>query len=83
VALLKSYKAKAYRFSISWPRIIPNGGRNDPINQKGIDCTCCSPSFNFMRIVTGSVELSDSIDYNNLISALLAEGIEPYVTREY
>lgn len=25
----------AYRFSVSWPRVIPLGGRNDPINEKG------------------------------------------------
>ncbi|GFZ45044.1 beta-glucosidase [Saitozyma sp. JCM 24511] len=37
VALLKSYKAKGYRFSLSWPRIIPNGGRDDPVNHKGIE----------------------------------------------
>lgn len=37
IALLKSLGATAYRFSISWSRIIPLGGRNDPINQKGID----------------------------------------------
>jgi len=37
IALLKLTGAKAYRFSISWSRIIPLGGRNDPINQKGID----------------------------------------------
>ena len=36
VALLKSIGAKAYRFSLSWSRIIPLGGRNDPINQKGM-----------------------------------------------
>jgi beta-glucosidase len=29
--------ARTYRFSVSWPRIIPLGGRNDPINQEGID----------------------------------------------
>jgi beta-glucosidase len=34
--LLKKYGAKAYRFSISWSRIIPLGGRDDPINEKGI-----------------------------------------------
>jgi len=34
---LKKVGAKAYRFSISWSRIIPKGGRNDPINQKGVD----------------------------------------------
>ncbi|PIG82099.1 hypothetical protein AARAC_000012 [Aspergillus arachidicola] len=36
IALLKKYGAKAYRFSISWPRIIPLGGRNDPVNQQGL-----------------------------------------------
>ena len=36
IALLKSYGVKAYRFSISWSRIIPKGGRNDNINEKGI-----------------------------------------------
>lgn len=37
IDLLKSLGAKAYRFSISWSRIIPVGGRNDPVNQKGVD----------------------------------------------
>ncbi|KAG7290320.1 hypothetical protein NEMBOFW57_000320 [Staphylotrichum longicolle] len=37
IDLLKSLGATAYRFSLSWSRIIPLGGRNDPINQKGID----------------------------------------------
>jgi beta-glucosidase len=36
IALLKQYDAKSYRFSISWSRIIPLGGRNDPINPAGI-----------------------------------------------
>lgn len=36
VALLKSYGAKAYRFSVSWSRVIPLGGRNDPVNPEGI-----------------------------------------------
>ena len=35
VALLKQIGLKAYRFSIAWPRIIPNGTGN--INQKGLD----------------------------------------------
>jgi beta-glucosidase len=35
--LLSSYGAKAYRFSISWSRIIPLGGRNDPVNESGIE----------------------------------------------
>jgi beta-glucosidase len=36
IALLRQYGVKAYRFSISWPRIIPLGGRDDPLNPKGI-----------------------------------------------
>ena len=37
VALLKRYGVNAYRFSLSWSRIIPLGGRNDPVNEKGIE----------------------------------------------
>ncbi|CCM00730.1 uncharacterized protein FIBRA_02770 [Fibroporia radiculosa] len=36
VALLKSYGVNAYRFSLSWSRIIPLGGRDDPVNEEGI-----------------------------------------------
>lgn len=36
VQLLKSYGVKAYRFSLSWSRIIPKGGRNDPVNDLGL-----------------------------------------------
>ncbi|GAM36616.1 hypothetical protein TCE0_018f05835 [Talaromyces pinophilus] len=36
VELMSSLGVDVYRFSISWPRIIPLGGRNDPINEKGI-----------------------------------------------
>ncbi|KAJ5908365.1 hypothetical protein N7495_001047 [Penicillium taxi] len=37
IALLKELKTPSYRFSFSWPRIIPLGGRNDPINEKGLN----------------------------------------------
>ncbi|KAF9728805.1 hypothetical protein PMIN06_005994 [Paraphaeosphaeria minitans] len=37
IALLSSYGVDVYRFSICWSRLIPLGGRNDPINEKGID----------------------------------------------
>jgi beta-glucosidase len=37
IALLASYGVKSYRFSIAWSRIIPLGGRNDPVNKKGIE----------------------------------------------
>ncbi|KAI0746971.1 beta-glucosidase 1A [Daedaleopsis nitida] len=36
VALLKEYGVKAYRFSISWSRIIPLGGRKDSVSEAGI-----------------------------------------------
>ncbi|KAG2085401.1 glycoside hydrolase family 1 protein, partial [Suillus discolor] len=36
IALLARYGVKSYRFSLSWSRIIPLGGRNDPVNPKGI-----------------------------------------------
>ncbi|THG95264.1 hypothetical protein EW026_g6363 [Hermanssonia centrifuga] len=34
--LLVQYGVKSYRFSISWSRIIPSGGREDPVNEAGI-----------------------------------------------
>ncbi|PPQ79038.1 hypothetical protein CVT25_002347 [Psilocybe cyanescens] len=37
VELLAEYGVKSYRFSLSWSRIIPLGGRNDPVNPKGIE----------------------------------------------
>ncbi|WWC92590.1 uncharacterized protein L201_007549 [Kwoniella dendrophila CBS 6074] len=37
IALMRSVGANAYRFSLSWPRIVPLGGKDDPVNQKGID----------------------------------------------
>lgn len=53
--LLVSYGVKSYRFSIAWSRIIPLGGRNDPVNEQGIQF------------------------YSNIIDALLAKGITPFV----
>ncbi|UPK99342.1 hypothetical protein LCI18_010277 [Fusarium solani-melongenae] len=34
--LLAKYGANSYRFSLSWSRIIPLGGRDDPVNEEGI-----------------------------------------------
>lgn len=36
IQLLKSYGVNSYRFSFSWSRIIPLGGRGDPINPEGV-----------------------------------------------
>ncbi len=37
IALLKSLGATAYRFSLSWSRIIPLGGRGDPVSDIGLN----------------------------------------------
>lgn len=36
IDLMSSMGVDVYRFSLSWTRIIPLGGRSDPINEKGI-----------------------------------------------
>lgn len=54
IDMLAELGVGAYRFSLSWPRLLPEGrGR---VNQAGLDF------------------------YNRLIDAILAKGIEPYVT---
>lgn len=37
VARMKEYGVTAYRFSLAWSRIIPLGGKDDPVNEKGVD----------------------------------------------
>ena len=37
VSLLIIVGVNAHRMSLSWSRIIPNGGRDQPINEKGIE----------------------------------------------
>ncbi|XP_054475442.1 lactase-like b [Anoplopoma fimbria] len=36
VSLMKELKLNHYRFSISWPRLIPTGIKSDHINEKGV-----------------------------------------------
>ncbi|CAG7927536.1 unnamed protein product [Penicillium olsonii] len=36
VDLMASYGVDTYRFSIAWSRVIPLGGRDDPVNEDGI-----------------------------------------------
>jgi len=54
VALMQELGLRAYRFSISWPRVVPDG--RGPVNPAGLDF------------------------YERLVDALLAAGIEPFVT---
>jgi beta-glucosidase len=54
VGLMQQMKLQAYRLSISWPRVVPDG--DGKVNAKGLDF------------------------YDRLIDALLAKGIEPWVT---
>jgi len=54
VLLMKGLGLKAYRFSVSWPRVLPRG--RGGLNPKGLDF------------------------YSRLVDALLAAGIEPFLT---
>ncbi|KAJ2901573.1 hypothetical protein MKZ38_001652 [Zalerion maritima] len=36
VRRMKSYGATAYRFSISWSRVVPLGGKDDPVSRSGV-----------------------------------------------
>lgn len=36
IQLMKKLGVTAYRFSLSWSRIIPLGGKDDPVNEKGL-----------------------------------------------
>lgn len=37
IELMKSYGVNSHRLSLSWSRIIPLGGKDDSVNQAGID----------------------------------------------
>jgi beta-glucosidase len=54
IALMRQLGLKAYRFSVSWPRVLPAGFGK--VNPAGLDF------------------------YDRLVDALLAAGIQPYVT---
>ncbi|HVJ14086.1 MAG TPA: GH1 family beta-glucosidase [Polyangiaceae bacterium] len=54
VELMREIGLRGYRFSVSWPRVLPEG--TGQINQRGLDF------------------------YDRLVDALLAAGIEPYLT---
>ncbi|WRT69912.1 uncharacterized protein IL334_006903 [Kwoniella shivajii] len=36
IAMMRALGANSYRFSIAWPRVIPLGGKEDPVNEKGV-----------------------------------------------
>lgn len=36
MSVMKSLGANTYRFSIAWPRVIPDGGRGDAVNETGV-----------------------------------------------
>ncbi len=54
VALMRELGLRAYRFSISWPRVLPEG--KGKVNRPGLDF------------------------YDRLVDALLAAGIQPFIT---
>jgi beta-glucosidase len=53
---MKKLGIKHYRFSVAWPRLLPNGTLEGGINEKGLQF------------------------YDELIDALLAAGIQPFLT---
>ncbi|CAM0952010.1 unnamed protein product [Alopecurus aequalis] len=54
--LVTAMNMDAFRFSIAWSRILPNGSLSGGVNRQGVDF------------------------YNNLINAVIAKGLTPYVT---
>ncbi|KAL0338770.1 UNVERIFIED_CONTAM: Oleuropein beta-glucosidase [Sesamum angustifolium] len=82
VRLMKKLGIDAYRFSISWSRILPGGRLNGSINREGIKY------YNDLidLLLAQGGRLSGGINreaikyYNDLIDLLLAQGIEPFVT---
>ncbi|KAJ8484071.1 hypothetical protein OPV22_016556 [Ensete ventricosum] len=69
ILLMKDMGMDAYRFSIAWSRIFPSN-KSYSLNHTFEDCTDG----------TGEVNQAGIDHYNELIDALLANGIEPYVT---
>lgn len=74
MALIKELGAKTHRFSLSWSRIIPLGGVDDPVNPLGVEVSRLNLA------LQPSLTFSHSQFYSNFIDELLANGIEPMVT---
>lgn len=74
IKLLKKYGVNTYRFSVSWPRIRPLG-------ESGCWPQCCQYR---SKLTAGGKD--DPINekgieyYSNLVDALIAEGITPFLT---
>ena len=71
VELMKNLRLKAYRFSISWSRILPNGTvdyGDDLVRRLGGNAKIKGINYEGIRF------------YNNMIDALLDANIEPFVT---
>lgn len=79
VPLLKSLGVNAYRFSISWSRLIPQGECCSVV----IACTDADLAARVPDISGGKddpINPAGIAYYNKLIDALLAHGITPFVT---
>ena len=68
IELMKSLGLKAYRFSISWSRILPSG------TAEGTE----SGDHRYSK--TKGINYEGIQFYNRIIDALIAKGIEPFVT---
>lgn len=67
IDLLVSYGVKSYRFSIAWSRIIPLGGRNDPVSEEGIKWYSDFIDALLARGITPFVVSPPLVFYRNLI----------------
>jgi beta-glucosidase len=74
VELLKGYGSNAYRFSVSWSRVKPLGGKDDPVNEKGIE-------YYNKLVSTALIHCNQAYPlHNKQIDALLEAGITPWIT---
>lgn len=69
VYLMEQMRLKAYRFSISWSRILPNG--TAAVGDESGDARYSK---------TKGINYDGILYYNNLIDSLLESGIEPFIT---
>lgn len=81
IALMKDMKLNHYRFSISWPRILPTGRKSKSAGTSGVNHLFC-----FYCHLIISLSADEHINergikyYDNLINMLLENKITPIVT---
>lgn len=80
VRMMKNLGLKAYRFSISWSRILPEGTAVYTSSSSGGNADDNATNNNSRAIINGGVNQEGIDFYNGIIDALLEADIEPFVT---